>query len=114
MEGNQYFLTRLRELEKTYGMESWLFQALYETHKEELPGYNRTTAAVDYCEWAFLCENLESISADPFESPPACGVGQQKPEQCSGFTFIRGERDRFRSSVFSKCRETPLGHVNIC
>ena len=58
-EGIQYFLGRIKEFETKYRMESWKFQLLYENNRAALPGYNGQ-AAVDYCEWAFLCENFLS------------------------------------------------------
>lgn len=105
--GGQYFLARIREFEKTYRMESWNFLVLYQNQREALPGYNGR-AAVDYSEWAFLCENVE----EPFcESPPGvvCDMDEQKPEGLSGFCFSGGRFDYHAASLSGPCCEHSLG-----
>ena len=99
----QYFLARIKGFEKAYGMESWKFRFLYENEslRRELPGYNGRSA-VDYSEWAFLCENLSDIDSALYESPP-CSINigdQQRPEEPSGLCFTGCKGDRRSSSVF--------------
>lgn len=104
-EGSQYFLGRIRTLEETYKMKSWEFQLLYENSPSALPGYNGQ-AAVDYSEWAFLCENLPYIDSALCESPPWVipDTDQQKPENLSGFCFTGGKGDQFSAPVSGTCR----------
>ena len=111
LEEVQYFLTRIKELEKTYQMESWKFQFLYENHREKLAGYSGPSA-VDYSEWAFLCENFSQVGSTLYESPPVVvnDTDQQKPEHSSGFCFIGGKRDRFGTSIFRPRGSFANGH----
>jgi len=104
--GIQYFLARIREFEKAYGMESWKFQFLYENNREVLPGYNGRSA-VDYSQWAFLWENVSQADGMCCESPPSvvCDTDQQKPEGSSGFCFSGGKIDHFAAPLSrSLCR----------
>ena len=96
-EDAQYFLARIKEFEKKYGMYSWQFQVLYEHSRTELVGYNGLSA-VDYSEWAFLYENFYSrMSQTLYESPPevANDTDQHKPEHRSGLCFSEGKSDQF-------------------
>lgn len=108
--GVQYFVARIEEFEKMYGMKSWNFQLLYENDRKALPGYNGQ-AALDYSEWAFLCENLSSMGGTLCESPPwvVTDADQQKPEDTSGFCFSGGKRDQVSARVFGSRREYALG-----
>src|SRR5580700_4677854 len=96
MEGTQYFVARVKQFEEKYRMESWRFQFLYETNRERLPDFNGRSA-IDYSEWAFLCENFLSGRVEAFESPPLesafAGADQQEPEHRSGFCFSGGKCD---------------------
>jgi hypothetical protein len=107
--GVQYFLARIEELEKVYNMKSWKFQLLYENDRKALPGYSGQ-AAVDYSEWAFLCENLSHTDGALCESPPwvVTDADQQKPEDLSGFCFS-GERDHVSAAVSGSRREYAFG-----
>jgi hypothetical protein len=107
LESNQYFLARISEFEKQYGMESWRFQFLYENHRKNLPGYNGRSA-VDYSEWAFLCENFSHIDSTLYESPPEMvnETDQQKPERRSGFCVSGSKCDWFGASIFRPRRES--------
>jgi len=106
---SQYFLARIKQFEDKYRMKSWNFQVLYENEKfrKELPEYSGR-AAVDYSEWAFLCENLVYID----ESPP-CVINsedQQRPEQNSGLCFSESKCDQRRTSVSGACRAYAAGY----
>jgi len=106
----QYFLARIKEFEKAYGMESWQFQFMYENSRERLAGYSERSA-VDYSEWAFLWENFHSHMDQSLSESPPWAVNekdQQEPEQCSGFCFGGGESDRFRTAISRPRRESSL------
>lgn len=110
LEDIQYFLARIKEFEKMYRMESWEFNFLYENTREKLSGYSGRSA-VDYSEWAFLCENFSRIDSTLYESPPEVvnDTDQQKPEHRSGFCVSGGKRDHFGASIFRPCRQSPFG-----
>ncbi|HUY14663.1 MAG TPA: hypothetical protein VMX16_13705 [Terriglobia bacterium] len=107
--GNDYFLARIKELEKIYQMRWWEFMAQYEGDLESLAGHNGI-ASVDYSEWAFLCENFYAELMAIGDSPPyemtTDAVGSQKPELSSGFCFKRGDSER-RSALL---RHSPEHH----
>ncbi len=112
LEEVQYFLARIRQFEKTYGMESWQFQFLYENNREKLAG-NSGHSAVDYSEWAFLYENFHPYVSQVFyESPPGVvnETDRQKPENLSGFCFGGGKLDNFGAAISRPRRECHLAH----
>lgn len=111
LEDVQYFLARIREFEKTYGMESWQFMFLYENNRGRLTE-SSGRSAVDYSEWSFLWENFHSqIDQTLSESPPwvVNDTDQQEPELRSGFCFSGGERDQFGATISRPRRESYLG-----
>lgn len=108
----QYFLTRIREFEKKYKMQSWEFQVLFEheEYRKTLAGYNGR-AAVDYSEWSFLYEHFQAqIQQVSCESPPEAvfETDQKKPEQRSGFFFSGGKCDYFCKRVSRPSRKPYL------
>jgi hypothetical protein len=105
VEDVQYFLARIKEFEKKYGMDSWQFQVLYENSRTELVGYSGLSA-VDYSEWAFLYENFYSrMSQTLYESPPEVvnDTDQHKPEHRSGLCFSGGKGDQLCGGISRPC-----------
>lgn len=95
-----FFLNRIKEFERKYGMDWEQFMAQYCAG-----GLPQKCENTDYEEWAFLCNNFMAELLKPAEAGPPLDESSpkhEKPEADSGF-LVFWEHCVRREALFRSC-----------